>query len=58
MSQPAPHIVRRGSGAPLILVHGMGVDHRLLLPLDAALEAAGGWERIYVDLPGLSLIHI
>lgn len=52
MSQPAPHIVRRGSGAPLILVHGMGVDHRLLLPLDAALEAAGGWERIYVDLPG------
>lgn len=52
MSQPSPHLVRRGSGAPLILVHGMGVDHRLLLPLDAALEAAGGWERVYVDLPG------
>lgn len=52
MPQPTPHIVRRGSGAPLIMVHGMGVDHRLLLPLDAALEAAGGWERIYLDLPG------
>lgn len=52
MSQPAPHIVRRGSGRPLLLVHGLGVDHRFLLPLDDALDAAGGWERIYVDLPG------
>jgi pimeloyl-ACP methyl ester carboxylesterase len=36
---------------PLIAIHGNGVDHRLLLPLDDAL-ATGGWERIYVDLPG------
>lgn len=33
-------------------VHGNGVDHRLLLALDDALDSAGGFERIYFDLPG------
>ena len=47
-----PHVVRRGTGTPLVLVHGNGVDHRLLLPLDDALAEAGAFERIYVDLPG------
>lgn len=47
-----PHVVRRGSGFPLIAVHGNAVDHRLLLPLDDALAEAGDVERIYVDLPG------
>lgn len=46
---PVPHVVRRGSGHPVLMLHGNGVDHRILLPLDAALEGA---ERIYVDLPG------
>ena len=41
-----------GSGTPLILLHGFGVDHRILLPLEPALEHAGGWRRIYIDLPG------
>lgn len=39
-----------GAGRPLILVHGFGVDHRILLPLDDAL-AESAWRRIYVDLP-------
>lgn len=39
-----------GSGPALVLVHGFGVDHRILLPLDPAVEAAG-WRRIYIDLP-------
>jgi len=47
------HIETRGEGTPLILIHGFGVDHRILLPLDAALAARGGWRRIYVDLPGM-----
>lgn len=34
------------------MVHGSGVDHRLLLPLDPVFEHASTWERIYVDLPG------
>lgn len=46
------HVVERGAGTPLVLLHGFGVDHRLLLPLDEAIEAAGRWRRIYVDLPG------
>lgn len=50
--RPEPFLVRRGQGVPLIAVHGNGVDHRLLLPLDDVLDSSGGWERIYVDLPG------
>lgn len=46
------HLVRRGAGLPLIMIHGNGVDHRLLTALDPALDTAGGVERIYLDLPG------
>ena len=41
-----------GFGTPLVLLHGFGLDHRSLLPLDPTLERAGGWRRIYLDLPG------
>jgi len=47
------HIESRGAGTPIILIHGFGVDHRILLPLDPVLEAAGGWRRVYLDLPGM-----
>ncbi|MCQ9165850.1 MULTISPECIES: alpha/beta fold hydrolase [unclassified Arthrobacter] len=46
------NLVRRGSGVPLIAVHGNGVDHRLLLALDDCFAGDGDWERIYLDLPG------
>ncbi|MFZ4843630.1 alpha/beta fold hydrolase [Mycetocola saprophilus] len=46
------HVIERGAGTPLILLHGFGVDHRSLLPLDAVFERAGGWRRLYLDLPG------
>lgn len=46
------HVVERGSGDPVVLIHGFGVDHRLMLALDPLFEAAGGWRRIYLDLPG------
>lgn len=46
------NLVRRGSGVPLIAVHGNGVDHRLLLALDECFAESGDWERIYLDLPG------
>lgn len=45
-------VVERGSGTPIVLIHGFGVDHRVLLPLDSVLEEAGGWRRLYFDLPG------
>ncbi len=36
----------------MVLLHGFGLDHRVLLPLDAVFASAGGWRRIYLDLPG------
>ncbi len=45
------HVEERGTGTPLVLVHGFGVDHRMLLPLDDAVAGEGGWRRLYVDLP-------
>lgn len=44
-------VLERGSGRPVVLVHGFPVDHRSMLPLDAVLERHGGWRRLYVDLP-------
>ena len=39
-----------GEGTPLIVVHGFGVDHRILLPLEEMLQGRA-WQRIYLDLP-------
>lgn len=41
-----------GSGTPVVLLHGFGMDHRSLLPLDQSFEHSGSWRRIYLDLPG------
>lgn len=44
-----------GQGMPVILVHGMGVDHRVMTgcmePVFQATEEA--WKRVYLDLPGM-----
>lgn len=45
------NIVERGSGLPVVVVHGFPVDHRSMLPLDRFLDEPGAWRRIYVDLP-------
>ena len=45
-------VERRGHGTPVVMVHGFGVDHRILLPLEEVFEGEKGWERIYLDLPG------
>lgn len=39
-----------GEGLPLVVIHGFGVDHRIMLPLEGAIEESG-WQRIYIDLP-------
>ncbi|MDN3482882.1 alpha/beta hydrolase [Arthrobacter sp. APC 3897] len=39
-----------GKGRPLVVIHGFGVDHRIMLPLEDALDGSG-WQRIYIDLP-------
>lgn len=44
---------RAGEGILLFMIHGQGIDHRLLLALEPALEQCGIFERIYIDLPGM-----
>ena len=36
----------------MVLLHGFGLDHRSLLPLEPTFERSGRWRRIYLDLPG------
>ncbi|SDO39007.1 Pimeloyl-ACP methyl ester carboxylesterase [Microbacterium sp. ru370.1] len=39
-----------GTGRPLIALHGFGVDHRIMLPLEQ-MTSGMPWRRIYIDLP-------
>lgn len=49
---PSAHVVHRGEGVPLLMIHGNGSDHRVMLELDDSFSTPGEWERIYLDLPG------
>jgi pimeloyl-ACP methyl ester carboxylesterase len=47
------HYAARGEGAPVLALHGAGVDHHEVLAcLEPVFEAAPGYRRIYPDLPG------
>lgn len=52
MTDPVPYVVRRGQGAPLLLVHGNEVDHRFLLDLEDLFDEHSPWERLHLDLAG------
>lgn len=41
-----------GTGTRVVLLHGFGLDHRSLLPLEPTFERSGQWQRLYLDLPG------
>jgi pimeloyl-ACP methyl ester carboxylesterase len=44
----------RGSGRPLLMIHGFSPDHRLMLGcMEPVFEKRSGWRRIYFDLPGM-----
>jgi pimeloyl-ACP methyl ester carboxylesterase len=46
--------VEHGSGTPLVVLHGAGVDHREPEAcFDPILDGHGGLRRIYPDLPGM-----
>lgn len=44
-----------GDGIPLVLLHGWGVDHRILSgPMEPLFgNGLSGFKRIYIDLPGM-----
>ncbi|MFT8705082.1 alpha/beta fold hydrolase [Bifidobacterium aquikefiricola] len=46
------YVEERGSGTALLLIHGFGVDHRILSNLSPMLDELGGWRQIFIDLPG------
>lgn len=53
--EPVPiHHVSRGSGRPVLVLHGAGVDHRETLAcFEPAFDRVPGYRRIYLDLPGM-----
>src|SRR3712207_7789084 len=45
--------VAHGTGRPVLVLHGAGVDHREAEAcFEPALAGAGGLRRVYPDLPG------
>jgi len=43
----------RGSGKPLLVLHGGGLDRRHMVDaIEPVFQENSGWERFYIDLPG------
>jgi pimeloyl-ACP methyl ester carboxylesterase len=48
------HHVVHGTGRPLLVLHGVGVDHREAEAcFEPAFDGVAGYRRIYPDLPGM-----
>ncbi|MEU6084590.1 alpha/beta hydrolase [Streptomyces sp. NPDC047108] len=48
------HYVEKGTGRPVLVLHGAGVDHREAEAcFEQALDGVAGLRRIYPDLPGM-----
>lgn len=42
-----------GSGKPIVVLHGVSLDHRYMMDvMEPGFRANGPWKRIYVDMPG------
>src|SRR3954470_2438681 len=52
--QVVVHSVEHGTGRPVLVLHGAGVDHREPEPcFEPVLDGVAGLRRIYPDLPGM-----
>src|SRR4051794_23513737 len=52
--QVTVHYVEHGTGRPVLVLHGSGVDHREAEAcFEPALDGRAGLRRIYPDLPGM-----
>jgi pimeloyl-ACP methyl ester carboxylesterase len=44
----------RGEGRPILMLHGLPLDHRHMLDeMEPLFEYRPGWKRLYPDLPGM-----
>jgi pimeloyl-ACP methyl ester carboxylesterase len=54
VGQVAYHYIEHGTGRPVLVLHGAGVDHREAEAcFEPALRGVPGLRRIYPDLPGM-----
>lgn len=54
MGQVAVHYVEHGTGRPVLVLHGAGVDHREAEAcFEPVFDGVAGLRRIYPDLPGM-----
>jgi pimeloyl-ACP methyl ester carboxylesterase len=43
-----------GEGTPILNIHGYGIDHHVMSNcLEPIFKVRQGWQRIYIDLPGM-----
>ncbi len=43
-----------GDGYPVVMLHGWTLDHHVLMhAMEPVFEKRSGWQRIYIDLPGM-----
>lgn len=48
------HYVEHGDGAPILVLHGSGVDHREMVgAVEPIFSELAGYRRLYPDLPGM-----
>jgi pimeloyl-ACP methyl ester carboxylesterase len=54
MGQVVVHYVEHGTGRPVLVLHGAGVDHREAEAcFESVFDGVAGLRRIYPDLPGM-----
>src|SRR5712672_2940836 len=54
VGQVVVHYVDHGTGRPVLVLHGAGVDHREAEAcFEPAFDGVAGFRRIYPDLPGM-----
>jgi pimeloyl-ACP methyl ester carboxylesterase len=48
------YYISHGQGRPILMIHGFGPDHRLMIGcMEPLFKNHHGWQRIYFDLPGM-----
>lgn len=48
------HYEERGSGTPIVMLHGRDADHRqMVTEMEPLFTERSGWRRLYPDLPGM-----